>query len=296
MTAKFSKLDKFEGVDFRRWQKKMHFLLTTLKAVYVLSTPLPDYMVDETVEQIRRRSKWKNDDYICRGHGMSDTLFNVYQNVESAKALWDALEAKYMAEDASSKKFLDDDVAWWIDWGATTHACKDRGWFKVFQPVDDGSILHMGNESSAPIVGVGSIVLEFTSGKTINLSNVFNTVLESRDAIFDETRFSSIPRPKDMIPSTSGTNKETESSKMTPDEPMELRKSKRDDPKIFDEAMKSQDVAFWKEAINDGMDSIMGNNTWVLADLPPGCKPLGCKWIFKKKMKVDGTIEKLRQD
>ncbi|GJU05922.1 hypothetical protein Tco_1122352 [Tanacetum coccineum] len=34
-----------------------------------------------------------------------------------------------------------------------------------------------------------------------------------------------------------------------------------DDPKIFDEAMKSRDVAFWKETINDEMDSIMGNNT-----------------------------------
>ncbi|GJS42159.1 hypothetical protein Tco_0567202 [Tanacetum coccineum] len=34
-----------------------------------------------------------------------------------------------------------------------------------------------------------------------------------------------------------------------------------DDPKTFDEAMKSQDVAFWKEVINDEMDSIMGNNT-----------------------------------
>ncbi|GJW20102.1 zinc finger, CCHC-type containing protein [Tanacetum coccineum] len=56
--------------------------------------------------------------------------------------------------------------------------------------------------------------------------------------------------------------------------------------------MKSHDVALWKEAINDEMDSIMGNNTWVLADLPLGCKPLGCKWIFKRKLKVDGTIEK----
>nr|GFA16567.1 hypothetical protein [Tanacetum cinerariifolium] len=60
-----------------------------------------------------------------------------------------------------------------------------------------------------------------------------------------------------------------------------------DDPKIFDEAMKSLNVAFWKEAINDEMDSIMGNNTWVLADLPPGCKPFGCKWIFKRKPKMD---------
>ncbi|GJY54990.1 zinc finger, CCHC-type containing protein, partial [Tanacetum coccineum] len=67
-----------------------------------------------------------------------------------------------------------------------------------------------------------------------------------------------------------------------------------DDPKTFDEAMKSHDVAFWKEAINDEIDSIMGNNTWVLADLPPGCKPLGYKWIFKRKLKEDGTIEKFK--
>ncbi|GKD08287.1 zinc finger, CCHC-type containing protein [Tanacetum coccineum] len=42
-----------------------------------------------------------------------------------------------------------------------------------------------------------------------------------------------------------------------------------------------------KEAINDEIDSTMGNNTWVLVDLPPGCKPLGCKWIFKRKLKMD---------
>ncbi|GKE54688.1 hypothetical protein Tco_1489844, partial [Tanacetum coccineum] len=34
-----------------------------------------------------------------------------------------------------------------------------------------------------------------------------------------------------------------------------------DGPKTFNESMKSQDVAFRKEAINDEMDSIMGNNT-----------------------------------
>ncbi|GJY31172.1 zinc finger, CCHC-type containing protein [Tanacetum coccineum] len=37
---------------------------------------------------------------------MSDALFDVYQNVGSAKELWDQLESKYMAGDASSKKFL----------------------------------------------------------------------------------------------------------------------------------------------------------------------------------------------
>ncbi|CAM9000464.1 unnamed protein product [Rhodiola kirilowii] len=42
------------------------------------------------------------------------------------------------------------------------------------------------------------------------------------------------------------------------------------------------------------MDSIVRNNTWVLSDLPPGCKPLGCKWIFKRKMKVDGLVDKFK--
>ena len=29
-------------------------------------------------------------------------------------------------------------------------------------------------------------------------------------------------------------------------------------------------------------------------DLPPGCKPLNFKWIFKRNMKVDGSIDKYK--
>ncbi|GJU29443.1 hypothetical protein Tco_1173032 [Tanacetum coccineum] len=82
----------------------MHFLLTTLKVVYVLTTPMLELVEDATVKAIRIRAKWENDDYICRGHilnGMSDSLFDVYTNVESTKELWDSLESKYMAEDSS---------------------------------------------------------------------------------------------------------------------------------------------------------------------------------------------------
>ncbi|GAA0157940.1 transmembrane signal receptor [Lithospermum erythrorhizon] len=42
------------------------------------------------------------------------------------------------------------------------------------------------------------------------------------------------------------------------------------------------------------MSSIMGNRVWKLASLPRGCNPVGCKWIFKKKMKVDGTIDQFK--
>ncbi|RVX23596.1 Retrovirus-related Pol polyprotein from transposon TNT 1-94 [Vitis vinifera] len=64
-----------------------------------------------------------------------------------------------------------------------------------------------------------------------------------------------------------------------------------EDPKTYKEAMASRDVAFWKEAINDEMDSIMSNQTWELVDLPPGSKPIGCKWVFRRKYHTDGMIQ-----
>ncbi|GJR22097.1 hypothetical protein Tco_0970624 [Tanacetum coccineum] len=67
-----------------------------------------------------------------------------------------------------------------------------------------------------------------------------------------------------------------------------------EDPRTYNEAMQSQDAAFWKESIDDEIGSIMEKNTRVLCDLPPGCKPLGCKWIFNRKMKVDGTIDEFK--
>ncbi|GJV93709.1 zinc finger, CCHC-type containing protein [Tanacetum coccineum] len=645
MASNFAKLEKFEGVDFRRWQKKMHFLLSSMSVVYVLTALMPeDGGENPTVDQVRKMAKWDNDDYVCRGlilNGMSDSLFDVYQNVETSKELWDTLEAKYMAEDASSKKFLvsnftnykmtdsrpvleqynkllgildfkhtlkhlkeeltliklgshlrieeslraqdndkpkgnnvagpsvvnmvehknssryndnkgkrkhhdtranpnkkpkDDDVAWWVDSGATVHVCKDRCWFKTYESLNDGSILHMGNESTTLVHGRGCVDLRFSSEKVVSLLNVLhvpnirknlvsssvlnncgykqviesnkfvlskhgvfigfgylsnhmfrlnivsdnidsafmstsklndsilwharlghvhfkrmqdmskdglipafdmdtekcqtcmlnkitkkpfqnvkretkvleliysdlcdphatpslrnkkyfvtfiddasrfcyvylfhskdealdkfkvfktkfelqqgsllkrfrtdrgglsqgfwgeamltacyllnrvlnkrnkhskafrfyviepndsvaiNSITESRDAIFDEHRFSSVPRP-----SQRSLVKGTEDSGGTRDEVYDQHSycfNVEDDPKTFDEAMKSQVVVFWKEAINDEMDSIMGNKSWVLTDLPPGCRPLGCKWIFKRKLKVDGTVEKFKE-
>ena len=64
-----------------------------------------------------------------------------------------------------------------------------------------------------------------------------------------------------------------------------------DDPKTFSEAMKSRDASFWREAINDEMDSLLSNNTWILVDLPPGSKPIGCKWVFRKKYATDGSVQ-----
>ena len=73
-----------------------------------------------------------------------------------------------------------------------------------------------------------------------------------------------------------------------------LNLSDDSDPATYAEAISSRDAAFWKEAINDEMNSIMSNQTWKLVDLPYGSKPIGCKWIFKRKLNADGSINKYK--
>ena len=39
------------------------------------------------------------------------------------------------------------------------------------------------------------------------------------------------------------------------------------------------------------MDALQKKKTWELVDLPSSKKPLGCKWVFAVKFKVDGFLE-----
>ncbi|CAN1243306.1 Retrovirus-related Pol polyprotein from transposon TNT 1-94 [Linum perenne] len=111
----YGKLDKFDGTNFCRWQKKMKFFLTTIKVAYVLSTPFPDEMdtddddEDGKKKRLLKMKKLENDNFLCVGHilnDLADSLFDVYEIYDNASALWEVLEAKYMADDASTKKFL----------------------------------------------------------------------------------------------------------------------------------------------------------------------------------------------
>ena len=58
--------------------------------------------------------------------------------------------------------------------------------------------------------------------------------------------------------------------------------------------MLSCDSIYWNEAGNSEIESILSNHICELVYLPPGNKPLGSKWIFKRKMKDDGTIDKYK--
>jgi hypothetical protein len=67
-----------------------------------------------------------------------------------------------------------------------------------------------------------------------------------------------------------------------------------DTPSTIEEAYSSPDADFWKEAIRSEMDSIMSNETWEVVERPYGCKPIGSKWVFKKKLRPNGTIERYK--
>ena len=92
---------------------------------------------------------------------------------------------------------------------------------------------------------------------------------------------------------------------------MELRRSKRarvendfgldyyvfnieENPKNLKEALTSLHTIFWKEVVNDEMESLISNRTQKLVDLPPGYKAIGCKWVLREKLKLNGSIDKFK--
>ncbi|KAH9723682.1 hypothetical protein KPL70_007199 [Citrus sinensis] len=44
-------------------------------------------------------------------------------------------------------------------------------------------------------------------------------------------------------------------------------------------------------AMNQEMESMYSNKVWELVEAPNGVKPIGCKWIYKRKRGVDGRVK-----
>nr|GEZ98932.1 zinc finger, CCHC-type [Tanacetum cinerariifolium] len=141
-------------------------------------------MEDDIVEAIRRRSKWENDDYICRGHILNEESLRAQDSkkgkgkevsgpsvnmtekgVPTRNQSWNVGSVARLVTSSriavvvtrktqmlmvrerglsTNPKTKVDAIAWWIDSSTTTHICKDRCWFKTYELVEDGSVLYMG--------------------------------------------------------------------------------------------------------------------------------------------------------
>ncbi|KAA0046028.1 gag/pol protein [Cucumis melo var. makuwa] len=56
-----------------------------------------------------------------------------------------------------------------------------------------------------------------------------------------------------------------------------------EDPLSYKQAMNDVDKDQWVKAMDLEMESMYFNSVWELVDLPEGVKPIGCKWIYKRK-------------
>ncbi|GKA35426.1 zinc finger, CCHC-type containing protein [Tanacetum coccineum] len=103
--------------DYGSLEEKDAFLFDSFEGGLCVTTTMQVLLEDGNSGSNKDKGKGgvrsRHDEYYAGDHilnGMSDSLFDVYTNVESAKELWDSLESKYMAEDSSSKKFLVDAI------------------------------------------------------------------------------------------------------------------------------------------------------------------------------------------
>ncbi|GJY24301.1 retrovirus-related pol polyprotein from transposon TNT 1-94 [Tanacetum coccineum] len=62
------------------------------------------------------------------------------------------------------------------------------------------------------------------------------------------------------------------------------------EPTSYKAAMLDSESNKWIDAMNAEIQSMMDNMVWVLVDLPPGCKTVRSKWLFKKKTDMDGIV------
>lgn len=66
-----------------------------------------DKMSNITIVEVVRA--WKHHDFVCKNYILNlleNTLYDVYNSIDNAKALWESLDQKYKAKDVDLTKLL----------------------------------------------------------------------------------------------------------------------------------------------------------------------------------------------
>ncbi|KAL0540854.1 hypothetical protein IC582_020871 [Cucumis melo] len=64
-----------------------------------------------------------------------------------------------------------------------------------------------------------------------------------------------------------------------------------EDPLTFKQEMNDVDYDRWIKAMDLEMESMYSNYVWTLVDQPNDVKPIGCKWIYKRKRDQVGKVQ-----
>ncbi|PKI73573.1 hypothetical protein CRG98_006021 [Punica granatum] len=64
----------------------------------------------------------------------------------------------------------------------------------------------------------------------------------------------------------------------------------KDEPTTYAKAVTGPDSEKWLEAMRSEMESMYTNQVWTLVDPLEGVKPIGCKWVFKKKTDMNSNV------
>ncbi|GJV07581.1 putative retrotransposon ty1-copia subclass protein [Tanacetum coccineum] len=66
------------------------------------------------------------------------------------------------------------------------------------------------------------------------------------------------------------------------------------EPANYKAALSYHKSKIWLEVMNAEMKSMKDNQVWRLVDLPPNGGTVGRKWLFKKKINMDGNVHTLK--
>lgn len=103
--------------------------------------------------------------------------------------------------------------------------------------------------------------------------------LDSEDTLLEET-------PKRELRDRSKLNQ--------PKRLIEIMLAEINEPRSYNEAVKSEEYHHWKAAMEDELASLKENLTWSLVELPTGCKPILNRWVYRIKRNAEGKIDRYR--
>ncbi|XP_052197499.1 uncharacterized protein LOC127804643 isoform X1 [Diospyros lotus] len=100
-----SKIELFDGNNFKRWQEQVYSILDVHGVVYELSESKPN----EASVDAKLVDHWTYANKVCRHmiiNTLSNELFDVYCPYKEVKKIWEFMNVKYTTKDVGKQKFV----------------------------------------------------------------------------------------------------------------------------------------------------------------------------------------------